>query len=332
MGTCFGSKENPPIELLLLGLASSGKSTFTKQLRFENTLDFTEWELENFKLVLHSNVRQDLLFLVGVCGEHDIELPVPALKHVRALNAESTSESCNIAAVTKLWAEPAIQKAYQIQLKAEASVLGNHFLKQIPGVLEEKFQLTEEDIIHLRFRSTGLQRTTFKSSDSLHWIIADAGGQPSERQKWGDVLEKGKYMAVLYMVAMNEFDIVSDEDPKKSRLEFSIGVFQEFWKNLLTTTRSQRVSCILILNKMDLFEGKFGDKLEIFKKNFPGFEGETVKEALEFISKKFLDLGEDVSLRSSVMNTCCLKKELTVQIFEEIKHFVTQKAIDKFLF
>lgn len=53
----------------------------------------------------------------------------------------------------------------------------------------------------------------------------DVGGQRSERRKWLHCFDN--VTAVLFLVALNEYDMVLEEDNRTNRMEESLKLFQK---------------------------------------------------------------------------------------------------------
>ncbi|GAB5369778.1 hypothetical protein AAMO2058_001435200 [Amorphochlora amoebiformis] len=95
-----------------------------------------------------------------------------------------------------------------------------------------------EDVIRMRWRTTGVYQETF--------TVEDLDGQRSERRKWKFCFKDGDVDAVLFMVAISGFNVVCKEDPSMTQLEEAYELFKEFTKEY------PPVATILILNKFDL--------------------------------------------------------------------------------
>ncbi len=80
--------------------------------------------------------------------------------------------------------------------------------------------------------------------------MVDVGGQRSERRKWLNCFED--CTAVLFCVAMNEYDKMLYEEANVNRMHEAVSLFQQTVNSKWFDT----VSLILFLNKADLFREK----------------------------------------------------------------------------
>ncbi|KAI4466670.1 gtp-binding protein alpha subunit [Holotrichia oblita] len=80
--------------------------------------------------------------------------------------------------------------------------------------------------------------------------LFDVGGQRSERKKWIHCFED--VTAIIFCVAMSEYDQVLHEDETTNRMQESLKLFDSICNNKWFTD----TSIILFLNKKDLFEEK----------------------------------------------------------------------------
>ena len=81
-------------------------------------------------------------------------------------------------------------------------------------------------------------------------ILVDVGGQRNERKKWIHCFQD--VTAIIYCCAMNEYDLLLEEDSFTNRMHESLNVFEDILNNPYFTS----TPIILFLNKRDLFEEK----------------------------------------------------------------------------
>jgi guanine nucleotide-binding protein G(i) subunit alpha len=73
---------------------------------------------------------------------------------------------------------------------------------------------TQNDILRTRVKTTGIVETMF-SYKHLNIKLVDVGGQRSERKKWIHCFED--VTAIIFCVAMSEYDLVLIEDDQMVR-------------------------------------------------------------------------------------------------------------------
>lgn len=95
--------------------------------------------------------------------------------------------------------------------------------------------------------------------------MVDVGGQRSERKKWIHCFED--VTAIIFMVAISEYDQVLFEDENVNRMGESLTLFQ----SIVDMQWFQKTSIILFMNKTDIFENKI--KISPLKKYFPQYKG-----------------------------------------------------------
>ncbi len=84
----------------------------------------------------------------------------------------------------------------------------------------------------------------------LNFRVFDVGGQRSERKKWIHCFED--VTAIIFIVALSEYDQVLVEDETTNRMHESLRLFDSICNNKWFVN----TSIILFLNKKDLFEEK----------------------------------------------------------------------------
>ena len=111
--------------------------------------------------------------------------------------------------------------------------------------------------------------------------LIDVGGQRSERKKWLHCFEN--ISAVLFMVAMSEYDQRLKEDGDANRMKESIKLFSTVCNN----TWFRNSSLLLFLNKKDVFDQKI--KNVPLSTCFQEYIGENLKKMPEdFLADQFL--------------------------------------------
>ena len=110
--------------------------------------------------------------------------------------------------------------------------------------------------------------------------MVDVGGQRSERKKWLKYFHGIE--AVLFIVAMSEYDQYTPEDSKVNRMHESLKVFGQICVNkwLLES------ALLLFLNKKDVFEEKI--VYSSLRQCFPEYKGaeETIAASI-YIRQQF---------------------------------------------
>jgi hypothetical protein len=123
---------------------------------------------------------------------------------------------------------------------------------------------TTPDVLRSRIRSTGIEEAEFKFSD-VAFRMLDVGGQRSERKKWLHCFEQ--VTAVIFCVALSEYDQVLREDETQNRMHESLMLFDQ----IVNSYWFRNTTFILFLNKIDLFKQKI-EKVDL-KVCFPNYIG-----------------------------------------------------------
>ncbi|GBP13829.1 G protein alpha o subunit [Eumeta japonica] len=142
------------------------------------------------------------------------------------------------------------------------------FLDDLDRLGAKDYQPTEQDILRTRVKTTGIVEVHFSFKNlnfnefhiyktlnetwrlCLYSRLFDVGGQRSERKKWIHCFED--VTAIIFCVAMSEYDQVLHEDETTNRMQESLKLFDSICNNKWFTD----TSIILFLNKKDLFEEK----------------------------------------------------------------------------
>eukprot|EP00731_Ephydatia_muelleri_P028469 Em0020g113a len=159
-----------------------------------------------------------------------------------------------------------------------------YYFENMERLLKPDYVPDEQDVLRSRVQTTGIIETSFRV-DKLVYRVVDVGGQRSERRKWIQCFDDVK--AVLFVVALNGYDMTLFEDGKTNRLEESLNLFQAICNNKFFV----KTSMILFLNKVDLFENKVLTSDRQLRNYFSSYQGpdRNPEEAKKFIQSQFLE-------------------------------------------
>ena len=123
------------------------------------------------------------------------------------------------------------------------------FFKNLNRITSEKYIPNTTDVLRSRVRTIGVVETQFKVDDLLIRMF-DVGGQRSERRKWIQCFDDVR--ALLFVVAISEYDMTLIEEPNKNRLRESFQLFSSvcnntYFKSTATVSKASKLSFANIL-------------------------------------------------------------------------------------
>jgi len=188
-------------------------------------------------------------------------------------------------AIKALWSDKGVQVAFHRRDEFYLNDSAQYFLDSIERIYDPQFIPTEQDILHVRVSTMGVIEVTFVMKNKI-WRVFDVGGQRSQRKKWIHCFDDAK--AVIFVVALSEYDQVLSEDNTTNRMQESLQLFKQVCNNRFFV----ETNMLLFLNKMDLFVEKVG-KGRTLRIAFPEYSGpETYEACSRYIEKKFLHANE----------------------------------------
>eukprot|EP01126_Amoeba_proteus_P033784 TRINITY_DN3331_c0_g2_i7.p1 TRINITY_DN3331_c0_g2~~TRINITY_DN3331_c0_g2_i7.p1 ORF type:complete len:361 (-),score=52.20 TRINITY_DN3331_c0_g2_i7:621-1544(-) len=237
------------MKILLLGTADSGKSTFAKQLamEFDGTNRFPR---DSFIPILHENVISAIKDLVNYAVLHKVGKFEDDLLILQSIT-DLTPEIARV--VSRFYRTSEIQEIlskHERNLQLQGGVSGVHYyLSNVDRFVQPNFHPTKQDILMARRKTVGIYETIFVH-EGVQVSLVDVGGQRSERRKWLHCFSS--VSAVIFLSALNEYDLVLEEDEKTNRLVESL----KLWKALTSSQFFHQTPFLLFLNKSDLFRQK----------------------------------------------------------------------------
>ncbi|CAH8475240.1 unnamed protein product [Schistosoma turkestanicum] len=272
-------------KLLLLGAGESGKSTIVKQMKIIHMSGYTEEECKAYRPVVFSNTIQSMIAILRAMEQLQICCAYPnAMDDIAVvLNLPRTDVDVLpeevFGALKRLWYDPGVQAAVNRSREFQLNDSASYFLDSLDRLSSHSYVPTQQDVLRTRVRTSGIAETHF-SFKGLNFKMLDVGGQRSERKKWIHCFEG--VTAIIFMVAISEYDLTLAEDQEMSRMMESMTLFSSICNNQWFT----ETSIILFLNKRDIFENKImKTPLTICFPEYTG--GNNYDEASEYIRLRF---------------------------------------------
>lgn len=208
-------------------------------------------------------------------------------------------------------------RANEFQLEGSAA----YYFDNIEKFAQTDYVCSDEDILKGRIKTTGITETDFNIGSSKFKVL-DAGGQRSERKKWIHCFEG--ITAVLFVLAMSEYDQMLFEDERVNRMHESIMLFD----TLLNSKWFKDTPFILFLNKIDIFEDKV--KRMPIRKFFPDYQGRVgdAEAGLKYFEKLFLSLNKS-NKPIYVRRTCATDTQTMKFVLSAVTDLIIQQNLKK---
>jgi GTPase SAR1 family protein len=238
------------IKLLLLGAGESGKSTIFRQMKILYGKQYTEEEFRNMIPVVHANILSNFLTVLQNAAPKGIDVGPKDLaeKFLTTIDEESVLNEPVGQGLKTLWADPGVQQVWAQRSSFQVLDSLEHYMKpeNIDRIHKPNYVPTQDDILHARVRTSGIVEDKY-IIDGVNFTMFDVGGQRNERKKWIHAFDG--VTAVIFVAALNEYDLVLYEDNKTSRIAEAVKLFDE----ISNSQWFAKTSIILFLNKSELF-------------------------------------------------------------------------------
>jgi len=216
--------------------------------------------------------------------------------------------------IKTLWTDSAIKQTLSRQTEFYLGDSATYYLNDVDRISAEGYIPNEQDILRARATTTGIYETEF-DVEHAHFRMIDVGGQRTERKKWIHSFEG--VTAVLFCVALSEYDLKLLEDDKVNRMEESLQLFREVSNShwFLNT------AIILFLNKTDLFAEKI--KRSPLTVCFPTYTGSNnYDEASKYVAKQFLEQSANADKPIYPHFTCATDTDNITVVFDAVRDIV----------
>jgi GTPase SAR1 family protein len=315
------------LKLLLLGTGESGKSTIFKQMQILYQEGFSDLEKTTFKHVIRRNCVEAMQTLITGVEKFGLKWVNPRSRSsaemmlkLDPLTADFWQQEI-IEHIGLLWEEDAIKGAYAERSKLQLLDSSEYLFTNVKRIGKPDYVPTADDILRARLRTSGIVERMFKFM-GVDFKFLDVGGHRIERRKWIHCFEG--VTAMIFVVAISEYDQVLYEDEKKNRLVEALEVFE----NICNQKYFMKTVFILFLNKIDLFADKLKRKISL-KACFPLFEGNEFDfdQTTKWIEKQFQTVNKTASRTIFVHMTCATDTKNVERVFEAAKKAILEKNV-----
>jgi len=128
--------------------------------------------------------------------------------------------------VKELWKDEEIQKTWK-EIRGNVIIQLEYLMDNLDRFVQPDYVPDINDILRARHRTTGEHTHTFEDNDYL-WKLIDVGGQYSERSKWNDFFSSNIPNAIIFFLALDEFNVPNYENSKdeyKTKYQLAESVF-----------------------------------------------------------------------------------------------------------
>uniref|UniRef100_A0A6B2L842 Uncharacterized protein n=1 Tax=Arcella intermedia TaxID=1963864 RepID=A0A6B2L842_9EUKA len=327
------TKKVRKFNILILGTGDAGKSTFLRQLRVNCGGGMPAVERQRFINVLRDNCLTAIQKVLIAAKDFNIPISEEHEANINAIISSNELSSILLACVGTAWFSDLISETLKKHnlLQIPGGISGiKYFVENAERFSNPHFEPTDDDIARAKLRTTGINEVTIRVEEEEINLI-DVGGQRSERRKWLHCFTIVN--AVIFIVALNEYDMVLEEDGITNRLLESLKLFQ-----LLTgTTCLSEKAWILFLNKSDLFEteikhvpiANFFPEYTEFEKQCSSSNTQTQSQCdigIEFIKSLFVSQVKTGKVYA--YTTCAVDRYQCERIFQVVRREVLEHSFE----
>lgn len=189
-------------------------------------------------------------------------------------------------AIVTLWQQdPGIRRCFDKSNLFQLESLMAYFFDKAVDFSDPNYLCTDHDIIMGRIKTTGITEHDF-AIRNMTFKVMDAGGQRLERKKWIHCFQD--IDAVVFVLAVSEYDETLYEDNKVNRMEELFALFEA----LCNSRWFRNTPFILFLNKVDLLSEKL--PRSPIKEYLPEYSGDPLDAlaVIDFMEKGLLAMNK----------------------------------------
>lgn len=292
---------------------------------------YTVQERESYKEIVFSNTVQSMKVLVDAMEVLGLSVVSDEAAHAAQLilgvpdQIETPALPSGVAeAIAVLWRDTGVQSTFARAREFQLNDSAPYYFDAIGRIGMEGYVPTDQDVLRTRVKTTGILEETFEV-DHVVYRIFDVGGQRSERRKWIHCFEA--VTALLFLVALSEYDQALYEEARVNRMQEALILFD----SICNSRWFSRTSCILFLNKIDLFRIKLplSPLQDYFEDYFPIADAahnpdEEYTHACKFLAQKFTGLNRNPAKTIYVHYTCATDTSQIRFVLQAVRDIITR--------
>ncbi|KAJ3354306.1 guanine nucleotide-binding protein subunit alpha [Allomyces javanicus] len=316
--------------ILLLGTSESGKSTVLKQMKLIHNGHLSDYDQEQWRVVLQSNVLQGTCELLAIAAAQHVVWPDDVLPHADLIESLTPTEYLKpprplpndwVTAVKTVWQDPAFLAVYEARQKHPVLDSLDYISVHLDRLLEPQFKVTNDDILRGRQETKSVSETQLVMG-GLPYKVYDVPGSKKDRGTWIPFFDDANVSvpssspaasacSILFVVATTSYDQPLRDDPRINRMQEALAVFENIVNNKLLA----HTAVILFLNKVDMLPDKL--RRSPLTATFPDFATEATAAGLDvataqqspdavlkYIGKTFYYLNKAKDRKLYVHHTC----------------------------
>jgi len=312
------------VKILLLGTGDSGKSTLAKQMKILFLNGYTEDEKRGIIPAVHANVLSNIKDILKGVQKYKLVLPPEIQEISTAVLALPSFEPWTVALVEKfkvLITNSEVQKVLKKSAELQLYEHLDYMLSRLDEFVLPDYIPSIDDILRVKVRTTGITEINYPL-EGYNFTVVDMGGQRSERRKWFFFFEN--VTAVIFILALNEYDLRLREDPNVNRMHESLDLF----KKVINNEFLKDTAIILFLNKSDLFRDKI--MKSDLRACFPDYTGgANFDNSIKYISGKFQSFDMSKNRNFFTHTTCATDTENIRTVLNDVKLTLIQKVLQE---
>ncbi|KAF9557492.1 G-protein alpha subunit [Agrocybe pediades] len=231
--------------------------------------------------------------------------------------------------IDALWTHEAV-KFYIQQRKIRLDDSASYFLKHIQRIGDADYVPSNDDILHVRLQTLGVQEHRFPipmAGKTYDWKLYDVGGAVSEnhRHRWIPYFDDAT--AIIFLAPISAFDQFLEEDPKTNRIDDSLTLFSNICSNELL----KDAHLVVLLNKIDLLRAKLdaGAKVRKYITSF-GDRANNFETVSDYFRSHFIQVHRRKGFQSRQLHvhfTSMLDIKATQSIISNVAEAIMRKHI-----
>jgi len=223
-------------------------------------------------------------------------------------------------AISLLWGNNQIKKFFATHQDINLPTCSDYYFDSAIRYSEKNFRPTSDDIVRAKLKTSGIVEIGFAVRGQTFSLV-DVGGQRSERRKWIHAFDG--VTAVIFLVALDEYNKTLEEDANVNRMEESLALFME----MSSSTYVGDKPFLVFLNKCDIFKEKIKTyPLHQYRQDVPPDVGSDYEKSVDYVKQQYQRIfrGKEVFF----FVTCAIDTTNCQRIFDAAQNIVVGASLE----
>ncbi|KAF5302861.1 hypothetical protein FQA39_LY02041 [Lamprigera yunnana] len=309
-------------QILVMGGKASGKTSVCRQMQILYKKGYTTTQRKKFIKNIKLNLKELMLFTANRVSKFLDSEVNNKIHYLKNYNIDSDDSQDFLNCLECLWNDTQIQNELK-NVSHHLVTTGKYFMNKIDELKQINYIPSNQDVLYCYEANQSIFEVKFQSGHS-HYRMHKIPNLKWNKKKWPVIIDA--ISCLVFVIDCSAFLNLYN----MGQLERNIDELNSIQENLSISY----TSCIVFLNKLDLFSEKILEENISMDELYPDFltyknsyihrDNSNVAIAKNFILHKFINRHKETPSNWYYHFTCAVNSEYMSDVFQECTNVITQ--------